>query len=492
MSASEKLLDALRALSIEAHGPRIDVSFESLSLVINVPIANTGITNVADSVTRFFSSAFSTTKKRRLQVLDGVSGCLRAGTTTLVLGNGGGGKTSLLRRLSARDTPGGTAPGEFGGRVLWNGETPDPIRARKLAAFAPQFDIHEPLLTVRETLTFAAASCLAPLRADASDAERTLRRDLVDLVIDMLDLRECEGVVVGDEMRRGISGGQKKRVTIGETLLQGARVLVLDEATNGLDSATAMKIMRFIADWARVTGGTVIAALQAPTPEVLSVFSNVLVLSDGYCLYSGTPAGLEPYFAAKGYSCPDYMDIADYTLALAVSPAYVQESFPTADVGAPSVTAFTRESLAAEWRMKVKTEAERAATMGGVVLTSKQHLAQFANGTAHSSLFHMKLLVSRQGKIVSRNPAVSFGRVFQFVVLGALYGSVYYQIKLDDFVTKISAAMFAASTVSFASFAEIPAIFVNQCEMQAPGTYNLRLSEALTPPPPPPPGRQEK
>ena len=228
--------------------------------------------------------------------------------------------------------------------------------------------------------------------------------------------------------------------------------------------------MRFIADWARVTGGTVVIALQAPTPEVVAVFDNVLVLSDGFCLYSGPPSGLSSYFTARGFVCPDFMDIADYTLSLAVSPSYVNQSFPSPP-GSTSATLLTREELAEEWRATVvkslKSSTSSATSnnnniTGGVILSSPQDIAQYAKGVAHSTFYHMQLLVSRQSKIVLRNPAVSFGRVFQFIILGALFGSVYYKLKLDDFITKISLAMFAASTVSFASFAEIPAIFVGK------------------------------
>ena len=426
----------MRALRGVPHGPRIDITFDALSLELTVPVADSGITNIAAATARFFTAPFTRTKTRQLNALSGVTGSIRSGTSTLVLGNGGGGKTSLLRRLAARDGPGTGAPGKFGGTVLWNGEAP-PKSASKIAAFAPQIDIHEPLLTVRETLAFAAASCLAPLPADASPEEVSLREKIVDHVLDTLELRECENVILGDELKRGVSGGQKKRVTLGEALLQGSRVLVLDEITNGLDSATATKIIVFLSDWARATGGTVITALQAPTPEIFRAFDDVLVLSDGHLLYHGPPSKLNEYLAVRGYTCPSYMDIADYALALAVSPSYVLTAFP-ASVGSPVATATTREALAAEW-LAVKPGASNAGSLslGGVALASPRDVAQFGHPYALSAYRHMSLLVSRQTKIVIRNPAISFGRVFQFILLGAIFGSVYYKIGVDNFITKV-------------------------------------------------------
>jgi len=189
-----------------------------------------------------------------------MAGVLHAGTSTLIIGNAGSGKTTLLRLFAGRDVL-----GQSEGSILWNDTPSSAAFSSKLAGFAPGIDVHEPLLTVRETFEFAAASLSCPLSSDASAAERSLRSSLVDYVIDALELRECENVILGNELARGVSGGQKKRVTIGEVLLSGARILSLDEVTNGLDSATAWSIMSFICSWARLTGGTVVAALQAPT-----------------------------------------------------------------------------------------------------------------------------------------------------------------------------------------------------------------------------------
>ena len=211
-SAAAAYLAALAALPPAAHGPRVDVAYEGVTHRAQVPIVETGLTNVAASVLRFAAGPLRARATRELRVLEGLTGAFRAGTATLVIANAGGGKSTLLELVAAR-----RAASE--GRVLWNGLAPGAGAARppKVAAVAPQVDVHEPLLTVRETLEFAAACCVATHgAAEASEAERALRARLVDHVIDTLGLRECEGVIVGDAQARGISGGQKKRVTLGE------------------------------------------------------------------------------------------------------------------------------------------------------------------------------------------------------------------------------------------------------------------------------------
>ena len=116
-TAASAYLTALRALPAEAHGPRVDVAYEALALAEQVPVVETGLTNVAASVLRFASGPLRAPATRELRVLEGLSGAFRAGTATLVIGNAGSGKSSLLALLAARRAP-------TSGRVLWNGRAP--------------------------------------------------------------------------------------------------------------------------------------------------------------------------------------------------------------------------------------------------------------------------------------------------------------------------------------------------------------------------------
>lgn len=397
----------------------LQISFKDVSHTIQVPVVDTGITNVAESIVNFVTGPFQKKETKDLHILTGMSGRLRPGTATLVIGNPGGGKTTLLRMLGGRDKP-------SGGSIQWNGQAPDQqssgANPGKIAAMAPQVDVHEPLMSVKETFQFAVANCQADLPSDATDTERELRGKMVEHVIDTLGLRECEATIVGDDLTRGISGGQKKRVTIGEALLTGARVLCLDEITNGLDAAVACEIVTFVCDWAHTTGGTVVAALQQVTPEIYRAFDEVIVLSNGYTLYHGPTGGLVPYLGSLGYACPDWMETADYALAVAVSPAFAAEEYSEPDSAVPRPTLLTREALADAWTRHASKAAGGASEplTGGIVLATAREKAQYGVPHVHSSARHMGLLVSRQAKLVLRNPAVSFGRIVQFVVLASI------------------------------------------------------------------------
>jgi ABC-type multidrug transport system ATPase subunit len=124
------------------------------------------------------------------------------------------------------------------------------------------------------------------------------------------------------------------------------------QITNGLDAATALDICAFLSAWAHTTGGTVITALQAPTPEAVAAFDDVIVLSEGHILYHGPPASLVPYLASAGFPCPSYEDVADFAAQLAMSAAMTVQLYGAdfAAAGAPPVVADTAAGLAAHWK----------------------------------------------------------------------------------------------------------------------------------------------
>ena len=307
------------------------MSLDNVAVTVSVPLRDVRLPSAVGTLVELGKAPFAALAScggkrkegRSLSVLGGVTATLSPGTSTLVLGAPGAGKSSLLRAVS------GYLPVDKDESLRYNGApisalTSAGISLRKLAAYAPQIDDHFPLLTVRETLTFAHACANAPLPANAPAAATAAAKRAVDDIISVLGLTECENTMIGDAQTRGISGGQKRRVTIGacverrrsqpqetdlvkrpltayspphrgpahlsppsvrtlpagEVLLTGARILALDEVTNGLDAVTAVAVMSYVTEWAHKANGTVIAALQAPTPEVFDLFDNVLLLSE--------------------------------------------------------------------------------------------------------------------------------------------------------------------------------------------------------------------
>jgi hypothetical protein len=119
-------------------------------------------------------------------------------------------------------------------------------------------------------------------------------------MIELLGLRGCENTIIGNEYMRGVSGGEKRRVTVGEILLGPGKAVFLDEPTSGLDSSTAEDIMKALRQWTTITNGSLVAALLQPTPEVFNLFDTLILLRDGRCVYNGPRADIIPYLESQG------------------------------------------------------------------------------------------------------------------------------------------------------------------------------------------------
>jgi ABC-type multidrug transport system ATPase subunit len=246
-------------------------------------------------------------------ILKGVTGEARPGELLAVLGPSGSGKSTLLSIL------GGRLPSRYTGTVLAGGRAPCRSVQRR-TGFVAQDDVLHPHLTVRETLAFCAMLRLprsAPAAAKAAAAEA---------VIAELGLAACADTVVGNAFVRGVSGGERKRVSIGHELLVNPSLLVLDEPTSGLDSTAAARLVATLAAVAR-KGRTVVASVHQPSTRVYRMFDAVLLLAEGSCLYYGAGRDAMDYFASVGFAPGFHVNPADFMLDLA-NGQYVSDRSP--------------------------------------------------------------------------------------------------------------------------------------------------------------------
>ncbi|KAJ5771889.1 hypothetical protein N7520_002418 [Penicillium odoratum] len=173
-----------------------------------------------------------------------------------------------------------------------------------LIGFVPQDDIVHPHLTVFENILHSARVRLRGTLNDAAIKER------VDIVVDGLGLRKIKHSVVGSELRRVISGGERKRVSIALELVAAPQVLVLDEPTSGLDAQAALSLMELLRLFSR-KGLTVISVVHQPRVEIFEALDNLLILESGECVYSGKALKAQQYFEAQGYTFHPNLNSAD-------------------------------------------------------------------------------------------------------------------------------------------------------------------------------------
>ncbi|KAF8036030.1 hypothetical protein BT93_C1905 [Corymbia citriodora subsp. variegata] len=235
------------------------------------------------------------------KVLDGLTGYAEPGTLTALMGPSGSGKSTLLDALAGRLA----ANAFLSGTILLNGSK------AKLsfgsAAYVTQDDTLIGTLTVRETIMYSARLRLP----DKMLWEE--KRALVEGTIIEMGLQDCADTVIGNWHLRGISGGEKRRVSIALEILMRPRLLFLDEPTSGLDSASAFFVTQTLRSLSR-DGRTVIASVHQPSSEVFELFDRLCLLSGGKNVYFGPASEAYEFFARAGFPCPALRNPSDHFL----------------------------------------------------------------------------------------------------------------------------------------------------------------------------------
>ncbi|CAA3012922.1 ABC transporter G family member 25 [Olea europaea subsp. europaea] len=238
-------------------------------------------------------------------ILSGITGMVSPGQILAVLGPSGSGKSTLLNALAGRLHHGH----DLTGSILANNKKLTKSTRRRIG-FVTQDDVLYPHLTVRETLIFCSL-----LRLPAS-LTRNEKISTADSVIRELGLAKCKDTIIGNSFIRGISGGERKRVSIAHEMLINPSLLILDEPTSGLDSTAAFRLMTTLGSLAE-KGKTIVTSVHQPSSRVYQSFDSVVVLSEGRCIYFGKGNEAMNYFESVGF-CPSFpMNPADFLLDLA-------------------------------------------------------------------------------------------------------------------------------------------------------------------------------
>ncbi|MED6201788.1 hypothetical protein PIB30_098536 [Stylosanthes scabra] len=238
-------------------------------------------------------------------ILKGVSGIVKPGEILAMLGPSGSGKTTLLTAL------GGRLGGKLYGNITYNGK-PFSNAMKRLTGFVTQDDVLYPHLTVTETLIFTAL-----LRLPSSRFTKEEKIMHAKNVIAQLGLTECKDSIIGGPILRGVSGGERKRVSIGQELLMNPSLLLLDEPTSGLDSTTAQRIVSTLSELAIDGEKTIVMTIHQPSSRIYYMFHKVLLLSEGNLVYFGMGSEAIKYFSSINFAPPMAMNPSDFLLDLA-------------------------------------------------------------------------------------------------------------------------------------------------------------------------------
>jgi len=236
-------------------------------------------------------------------ILQGISGTMQSGSFWAVMGGSGAGKSTFLNVLMGKTK-------HTGGAVLVNGHQEKMKKYKKLIGYVPQDDIVLPELTVRENILHSARIRLPSSWADPQIQEH------VDTLIACLGLSHVADSLVGDTRKPVISGGQRKRVSIGLELAAAPMALFLDEPTSGLDATSAASVMGLLRSISHL-GVTTIAIIHQPRQEVFESIDNLLLLGNGQEVYAGETKEVTAYFHRLGFSFPQNRNPADVVMDIA-------------------------------------------------------------------------------------------------------------------------------------------------------------------------------
>ena len=241
--------------------------------------------------------------------MQNVSGHAKAGELTAIMGASGAGKTSLFNILAGRSRSKG--PLQVQANIRLGTAHLDPnntnTNIRTMIAFVAQEDALHEASTPRQALHFSAR-----LRLPRATTKPEIE-DLVDVFIEELGLSSCRDTVIGGERKKGISGGEKRRVSIGIEMISQPSMIFLDEPTSGLDSFAAKQVMKLLEKVARA-GNVVLFTIHQPSSDIFGMFDRLILLHQGRLMYTGPAKNVQEDFARLGYPVAVHYNPADWIL----------------------------------------------------------------------------------------------------------------------------------------------------------------------------------
>ncbi|RAW26136.1 ABC transporter G family member 34, partial [Phytophthora cactorum] len=384
----------------------------------------------------------------------------------------GSGKSSLMKLLSGRFPKDKSVSIE--GEVAYNGTSTEELHNRlpQLVSYVPQRDKHYPELTVKETLEFAHAACGGELserdashlvngtpdeNAEALKAAQALAKHYPDVVIQQLGLENCQNTIVGDAMLRGVSGGERKRVTTGELSFGNKYVMMMDEISTGLDSAATFDIITTQRSLAKKFHKTVVISLLQPSPEVFALFDDVMILNGGHLMYHGPCKEALGYFETLGFKCPPSRDVADFLLDIGTNKQYQYEVKLERGGAIPRTPSEFADAFKLSTIYSQTLRELEDSVNSSLVEDMKTHMMTHPE-FSQSFWASTSLLMKRQLTITKRETTALIGRLIMNTIIALLCSSVYYQFDLTDFQVAMGIMFEAILNLSIGQAAQIPTV----------------------------------
>ncbi|XP_057834764.2 ABC transporter G family member 36 [Cryptomeria japonica] len=462
--------------------PTVEVRFENLTVDAECHVGGRALPSLWNSARNSVESfldifGLSPTMKTNLTILKNASGILKPSRMTLLLGPPASGKTTVLLALAGKLDSSLKVKGE----ITYNGHRLDEFVPQKTSAYISQNDLHVGEMTVRETIDFSArcqgvghrfellselarrekqAGIFPEAEVDffmkATAMEGVESSLQTDYTLKLLGLDICGDTIVGDDMMRGISGGQKKRVTTGEMIVGPTKTLFMDEISTGLDSSTTYQIVKCLQQFTHLMDATILMSLLQPAPETFDLFDDILFLSEGHIVYHGPRENVLEFFESCGFRCPERKGTADFLQE--VTSKKDQEQY-WADRSRPYHYVTVKEFVFRfkQFHAGLKLENELAVPYD----KNNSHKAALVfnkNCVPKKEIF--KACYDKEWLLFKRNSFVHIFKIVEIMVIAFIGATVFFRTELHhktraDANMYLGALFFCLVTNMFNGFAEL-------------------------------------
>ncbi|KAG7286404.1 ZEB2-regulated ABC transporter 1 [Staphylotrichum longicolle] len=421
--------------------------------------------------------------KRRIDILRDFDGVVHKGEMLVVLGPPGSGCTTFLKTIA----------GDYNGIFMddnsyfnYQGMTAKEMHTqhRGEAIYTAEVDTHFPQLTVGDTLTFAAHA-RAPRQLPPGVSKTAFANHLRDVVMAMFGISHTIDTRVGNEYIRGVSGGERKRVTISEAALSNAPLQCWGNSTRGLDSANAIEFCKTLRLQCELFGNTACVSIYQAPQSAYDLFDKALVLYEGRQIFFGRASDAKRYFVNLGFECPSRQTTPDFLTSM-TSP---QERIVRAGFEAKAPR--TPDEFAAAW----KNSAEYAALQTEIEEYKKNHPLNGADAEAFraskkaqqaknqrlkspftlSYVQQVQLCLWRGWRRLVGDPSLSLGALIGNFIMALIISSVFYDLQpdTDSFYQRGALLFFACLMNAFASALEILTLYAQRPIVEKHDRYAL-------------------
>ena len=443
--------------NLRAHGVANDTDYQ--------PTVSNALWKLTTEAVGFLTKS---SQRHQFDILKSMDAIMRPGELTVVLGRPGAGCSTLLKTIAV-NTYGFHIGKES--KITYDGLTPSEIAKhfRGDVIYSAETDVHFPHLHVGDTLKFAARMRTPQNRGENVDREKYAEH-MADVYMATYGLLHTRYTNVGNDFVRGVSGGERKRVSIAEASLNGSNIQCWDNATRGLDSATALEFIKALKTSATILEITPLIAIYQCSQDAYDYFDKVIVLYEGYQIFFGRADRAKEFFVNMGWDCPQRQTTADFLTSLS-NPAE-RKARPGFEDKVPR----TAEEFEARW----KKSPEYATLIKEIddyftdcdKLNTKQnfedsHIAKQSNhvrpGSLYTVSFYMqvKYLMYRNWLLTKGEPSITIFTIVGQFVMGLILCSVFYNLQQDtaSFYYRGAAMFYAVLYNAFSSLLEILALF---------------------------------